>query len=73
MTYAKDTRMTHARKAALARWRDPADPELAAAAKDLEAEKIAAHAQKIIDAWPELTAQQKSRIAILLRPPRGKS
>jgi len=73
MSDSASTRKAHARKAALTRWRNSADPELAAAAKDLEAEKIADHAQKVVDGWPELTPEQKAKIAILLRPPRRRS
>ena len=68
-----NTKHAHARYAALKRWRKPGHPELAAAAKDLEAAKLADHIQKVVDGWPELTPEQKARIAILLRPPRRRS
>ena len=67
------TKSARQRYSALKRWRKPGDPELLAAKRDLEAERLAAHAQKIIDDWPELTPEQKARIAILLRPSRGRS
>jgi hypothetical protein len=55
------------RKAALSRWRTPEDPLLKIVSDEYQAEKLAAHAQKIIDAWPQLTPDQKARIATLLR------
>jgi hypothetical protein len=57
------------RRNSLARWREAGDPDLVAAIKDHEAAELAEHAQKIIDKWPTLTDEQKSRIAALLRAP----
>jgi len=59
---------TRARHAGLKRRRQPDDPDVTAAKRDLEAAKLAAHVQRIVDASPPLTDEQRNRITTLLRP-----
>jgi len=60
-----------ARLAALSRHRDPDDPAIADARRDLAAERtaeqLAEHVQGVVDRFPALTPEQRDRIAALLR------
>jgi hypothetical protein len=62
-----------ARVAALSRDRAVDDPELVAARRALAAARLAAkleeQVQRLVDAAPALTAEQRQRLALLLRPP----
>ncbi len=55
------------RVAALSRSRNADDPELVTARINLRAEKLAAHVAKVVAVAPPLTAEQRGRIAALLR------
>jgi hypothetical protein len=55
------------RVAALSRDRDPDDPDLIEARRDLRAEVLAEHVSRVIAAAPPLSDEQLSRIAALLR------
>jgi hypothetical protein len=55
------------RVAALSRSRHPNDPELVKARRDLAANVIAQHAAKVVAKAPPLTAEQRDRIAAILR------
>jgi hypothetical protein len=48
--------------------RSPDDPELVDARRDLAAERLAEHIRKTVDGAPPLTAEQRDRLALLLRP-----
>ncbi len=56
-----------ARVASLTRSRTPDDPELADARRNLRAERLAEHIRKAVDSAPPLTAEQRDRLAVLLR------
>lgn len=56
-----------ARVAALSRDRDPDDPDLLNARRNMRAEKLADHIARTVDAWPPLTPEQRDRLAVLLR------
>lgn len=56
-----------ARVASLTRSREPDDPELVAARRNLRTERLAEHITKTVAEWPPLTAAQLDRLAILLR------
>lgn len=56
-----------ARLAALSRGRRPDDPEVTSARRDLETERLADHIRRVVDAAPPLTAEQRDRLAFLIR------
>ncbi len=56
-----------ARIGALSRDREPDDPELVAARRDLAAERLVEHVERILAGWPPLTDEQLDRVARLLR------
>ena len=64
-----EQKWTHhrARVAALSRDRAPDDPDLQDARRDLRASMLAAHVAKVVAQAPPLTAEQRDRLAILLR------
>jgi hypothetical protein len=47
--------------------RDPQDPAVIGARRELELSKLEDHVTKIIADWPGLTSEQLGRIAALLR------
>jgi hypothetical protein len=53
---------------ALKRHRQPGDPAIADAERDLRAEKLADHARKVAESFPPLTDAQRLKIASLLLP-----
>jgi len=55
------------RVAGLSRDRLPDDPELLDAKRNLRAENLAVHIAELVDAAPPLTAEQRDRLAALLR------
>jgi hypothetical protein len=57
-----------ARVAALKRHRVPDDPEVTSAVRDLSVTLLAEHVRRVVDAAPPLTADQRARLAALLRP-----
>jgi len=57
-----------ARLAALSKRRDPDDPAVIEARRDLAAESLAIHVERVIATAPPLTDSQRNRIAALLRP-----
>jgi len=57
-----------ARVASLSRSRTPDDPDLLAAKGNLRAERLAMYIKRAVDAAPPLTAEQRDRLALLLRP-----
>ncbi len=63
------------RVGALARHREPDDPDLADARRDLRAAEATEHAeyiQRLVDTFPPLSAEQRTKIAALLRPRRAR-
>lgn len=64
---------THHRSriAALSRSRDPDDPELLNARRDLRDARLADRIRADVAAWPPLTDAQRCRLAALLRPVGG--
>jgi len=56
-----------ARVASLSRSRTPTDPDLIAAKRDLRAERLAEHIARVVADAPPLTAEQRDRLALLLR------
>ncbi len=62
-----DTLSARARKAALTRHRNGDDPALVDAARDLAAANIGSYIKRVVDAAPPLTAQQRDKLALLLR------
>ncbi|HEY3924962.1 MAG TPA: hypothetical protein VGL75_10420 [Acidothermaceae bacterium] len=63
MTWTQD----RARVASLSRDRAPDDPLLVEARRDLKASRLEEHIRKVVDSAPPLTAEQRDRIASLLR------
>lgn len=61
--------VTHhrARVASLTRSRRLDDPELENAKRDLKSEVLADHIRRVVDEAPPLTAEQRDRLASLLR------
>jgi hypothetical protein len=57
-----------ARVAALSRSRTPDDPELLDARRNMRTESLAAHIARVVAEAPPLTAEQRDRLALLLRP-----
>jgi hypothetical protein len=51
----------------LTRSRQPDDPDLVDARRNLKAERLAAYIQKAVDQAPPLTPEQRDRLALLLR------
>jgi hypothetical protein len=56
-----------ARVAALSRDRKPNDPDLLAAKQDLRASRAEEYIKRVVADAPALTAEQRSRLAVLLR------
>ena len=57
---------TSGRAAALARFRDPSDPERQEVEAELAAVKIARYVEKIVDSAPPLTDAQRAKLATLI-------
>ena len=57
-----------ARVASLSRSRTPDDPDLIAARRNLKAERLADYITRVVDGAPPLSAAQRDRLALLLRP-----
>ena len=57
-----------AKVASLSRSRAVDDPDLIAARRNLRAERLAMYIKRAVDAAPPLTAEQRDRLALLLRP-----
>ena len=55
-----------ARHNALKRYRDPDDPAIADAQRDLRAAKLEDHIRQVVDQAPGLTPDQADRLAALL-------
>lgn len=56
-----------ARLASLSRSREPDDPDLIAARRDLKAARLTEYVARTVDDFPPLTDEQRSRVAALLR------
>lgn len=56
-----------ARVASLSRSRDKDDPELLDARRNLRAERLADYIRDTVDRAPALSAEQRSRLALLLQ------
>ena len=56
-----------ARIASLSRSRTANDPDLIEARRNLRAERLALRITEVVDAAPPLTAEQRDRLALLLR------
>ncbi|MDP9434941.1 MAG: hypothetical protein M3P93_07010 [Actinomycetota bacterium] len=61
-----DERSTRARLAAKRR-HHPDDPETDRLAADFKADRLAAYIQRVVDGAPPLTAEQRDRLALLLK------
>ncbi|WP_127818235.1 hypothetical protein [Microbacterium sp. CPCC 204701] len=57
-----------ARVSALSRHRPADDPELIEATLNLREAKLEEHIRRVVEAAPPLTAAQRDRLALLLRP-----
>lgn len=55
-----------ARHNALRRYRSPDDPVVVDARRDLKVARAAEYVRDLVDAAPVLTAEQRSRLAVLL-------
>lgn len=53
--------------ASLTQYRNPDDPELLDARRNLRAAKLAEHIARVVAEAPPLTPEQRDRLAILLR------
>lgn len=62
-----ESRHYRAKVGALSRSRTSDDPELVGAARGLKAARLADHIKRVVDAAPPLTAEQRDRLATLLR------
>lgn len=73
MPPAPSPRTAHrrARVGGLSLRRNPDDPELTEARRELELSKLEDHVNRIVADWPELTGEQLDRIAALLRTGEG--
>ena len=60
-----------ARVASLSRSRTPDDPDLVAARRNLRAARLEDYIRRTVDAAPPLTAEQRDRLAVLLRGEAG--
>ncbi len=60
-------RSTRARIASLSRSRSADDPDLIEARRDLAAERLAEHIERVVAAAPPLSREQRDRLALLLR------
>jgi len=58
----------HGRVAILTRHHGPDDPVTLDAKRDLEAVKLEEYIRRVVDQAPSLTADQRDRLAALLRP-----
>ena len=61
-------RAASAKVGGLARHRDSNDPDLTDARRDLRAAELEEHVRRIVDQAPALTAEQRTKVAALLRP-----
>lgn len=61
------TTTARARVAGLARCRPADDPAVVAARRDLRAARLADYIRRTVDLAPPLTAEQRDRLALLLR------
>ncbi|GEL22751.1 hypothetical protein PSU4_17050 [Pseudonocardia sulfidoxydans NBRC 16205] len=62
-------RSAAARVSVLQRHHGPDDPRLNDARRELRAAELEDHVRRIVDGAPPLTAEQRNRIATLLRTP----
>ena len=58
-----------ARLAGLIAHRDPADPAITEARRDLKAAGLSARIARDVDSWPPLTVSQRNELAIQLLSP----
>jgi hypothetical protein len=68
---SKDREATAGQVAALERWHPYDKARLAEARRDLRAEQLADHVRRVVDTFPPLTREQRSRLAALLLAPGG--
>jgi hypothetical protein len=64
------TAQCRARVAGLSYRRDPNDPELVDARRELELSKLEDHVRRVLDAATPLSAEQRTKLAEILRPVR---
>ncbi|BDB42841.1 MULTISPECIES: hypothetical protein [Mycobacterium] len=67
MALSSETAHYRARIGALSRDRKPDDPELVEARRALRAHQLAEHVARVVAQAPPLTAEQRERIAAILR------
>lgn len=65
-----EQRVTRARIAARTR-HSPGDPQIDEARRELRASRLEDYIRRTVDAAPPLTAEQRDRLAVLLRPSPG--
>lgn len=61
------TKTARGRLAALTRHREPGDPAIEDARRDLRAVRLEDHVKRVVDDLPPLTDEQVSRLTLLLR------
>ena len=62
----QNIRVASTRLAALVRHRTADDPDVIEAARDLRAAQLDEHVRRVVDSFPPLTPEQRSRLAALL-------
>jgi hypothetical protein len=62
-----DVTVERARVAGLSQRHDPGDPELVEAQTNLKTMMLRRHIEKVLDAAPPLTQEQRNRLALLLQ------
>lgn len=67
----KTIRVASTRLAALVRHRTPDDPDVVDATRDLRAAQLGEHVRRVVDGFPPLTSEQRSRLAALLADGEG--
>lgn len=71
MPVSKQSAMLRAMSNSLQRYHAADDPELIAARRNLAAEQLAEHVERIVSVAPPLTEEQLERVAALLRSGRS--
>ena len=62
----ENIRVASTRLAALVRHRTPDDPDVVEATRDLRVAQLNEHVRRVVDGFPPLTPEQRSRLAALL-------
>lgn len=67
MPVSPRTARARGRSNVLKRHREPGDPAIAEAERDLRAAQLEDHIERVVAAAPPLTPEQRDRLALLLR------